>query len=437
MRSVRQLKIQPGRKSAGTVSTALKSSHVSSSGSIESRREQMALAKLNVEHLKKKQELERKLTELNYARELMEAEMEAERAYVSFSVFDQGNGAGKVKGTSSIVKRDKEPPALEPISHEENVVEQTGVKLEMKSPKQDTSPEPPSIESMKLPIAKVNEQENIITSSEIKRECELSSPTQSIQQQESLEQVQMPANLNTGENIVKTLCQVMNTPKIEYMHFDGNPINYVSFMRNFETCLEDDADNSRNLQLLIQHCMGKARDAIESCVNLPVSEGYESAKKTLKENFGLPHVIAKAHVKKLEHLPPLKVSTGATLSEFARHLEIAERTLRGMGPEFVSDLNHTNTLMELNRKLPYFMRGKWAECAGRIIESGRRPNFSDFLRFVKDRAKLINNEFGEDLVQSFSREKKGVNERGGRSILKINSFTTKAEPCQIGNQGGF
>ena len=215
----------------------------------------------------------------------------------------------------------------------------------------------------------------------------------------------MPANLNTGEKIVKTLCQVMNTPKIEYMHFDGNPINYVSFMRNFETCLEDDADNSRNLQLLIQHCMGKARDSIESCDNLPVSEGYESAKKTLKENFGLPHVITKAHVKKLEHLPPLKVSTGSTLLEFARHLEIAERTLRGMGPEFVSDLNDTNTLMELNRKLPYFMRGKWAECAGRIIESGRRPNFSDFLRFVKDRAKLINNEFGEDLVQSSSREK--------------------------------
>ncbi len=36
------------------------------------------------------------------------------------------------------------------------------------------------------------------------------------------------------------------------MHFDGNPINYVSFMRNFETCL-DATDNSRNLQFLIQH----------------------------------------------------------------------------------------------------------------------------------------------------------------------------------------
>lgn len=165
---------------------------------------------------------------------------------------------------------------MELIGHEENVVEQTDVKLEMKSPKQDTSPEPASSESMlKLPIAKVSEQpvaplqENIITLSEIERERELPPPTQSIQQEERSDQVQTPANLDTGKKIVKTLCQVMNTPKIEYMHFDGHPIKYVSFMRNFETCLEDDADNSRNLQFLIQQCTGKARDATESCVNLP------------------------------------------------------------------------------------------------------------------------------------------------------------------------
>ena len=79
-RSLEHVESEAGKKNAGTMSTALKSSHISSSSSTEARREQMALAKLNVEHLKRKQELERKLTELNYARELMEAEMEAKRA---------------------------------------------------------------------------------------------------------------------------------------------------------------------------------------------------------------------------------------------------------------------------------------------------------------------------------------------------------------------
>ena len=40
----------------------------------------------------------------------------------------------------------------------------------------------------------------------------------------------------------------------------------------------------------------------------------------------------------------------------------------------------------------------------------------------------MNNEFGEDLVLSSSRVKKRVNKRGGRSIPKTTSFTTKAEP---------
>ena len=99
----------------------------------------------------------------------MEAEIEAERAYVSFSVLDQKNGAGRVKRTSSIVKREKESTALELIGHEQNVVERIDVKLGMKCPTRNTSPKPASSEPiLKLPIAKVSErpvafpQENII-----------------------------------------------------------------------------------------------------------------------------------------------------------------------------------------------------------------------------------------------------------------------------------
>ena len=203
-------------------------------------------------------------------------------------------------------------------------------------------------------------------------------------------------------------------------------MKYVSLMHNFETCLErDNPDNSRRLQLLIQHCYGKAREAIESCVNLPVEEGYYVAKNTLRENFGKPHIIAKAHIKKLENLPLLKQAEGQSLLEFARHLEVAERTLTGMGPEYVSDLNHTNTLRELNRKPPLFMRVKWTECAGRIIESGQRPRFADFLQFLKQRAILVNNEFGEDLNSSPSRDKEKIKGRDGRN-RPPHKFTTMA-----------
>ena len=240
-------------------------------------------------------------------------------------------------------------------------------------------------------------------------------------------QMREPASFTSDGRLemVQALRQVVSTPKVEYMRFDGDPIKYVSFMHNFETCLEkDNPDNSRRLQLLIQHCYGKARDAIESSVNLPVDEGYHVAKSTLCENFGLPHIIAKAHIRKLESLPPLKQADGASLLAFARHLDVANRTLSGMGPEYVSDLNHTNTLRELNKKLPLFMRVKWTECAGRIISRGSRPKFADFLQHLKDRAALVNNEFGEDLTAGPSKERDSTKRKDpqGRGAQKWTSL---------------
>lgn len=101
------------------------------------------------------------------------------------------------------------------------------------------------------------------------------------------------------------------------------------------------------------------------------------------ENFGKPHVIAEAHVKKLLHLPCLKSVDGSSLLEFSRHLDTADRTLTGMGTEYLSDLNHMNTLRELAKKLPMFLRGRWTECAWKIIGSDRRPKFRDFIAFGK------------------------------------------------------
>jgi hypothetical protein len=232
---------------------------------------------------------------------------------------------------------------------------------------------------------------------------------------------QVSGKIDTNIEIVKALKHVVATPKIEYMHFDGNPIKFPSFMHNFETCLErnNDSDGSK-LQLLIQHCHGKAKakEAIETCVNLPADEGYCVAKKTLTENFGKPHIIARAHIKKLVNLPNIKKADGPSLLEFARHLESTNRTLKGMGPEYVSDLDHVNTLKELNRKLPMFMKARWTEKAGKIYEGNSTPRFEDFLNFIKKKATLMNNEFGDDLTSSDSKdrakEKWRNNEKGGR-----------------------
>ena len=69
---------------------------------------------------------------------------------------------------------------------------------------------------------------------------------------EHLPQGTMAPRQGTGEEIAQALRQVVSPPKVEYMRFDENPMKYVSFMHNFETCLEkDNPENFRRLQLLM------------------------------------------------------------------------------------------------------------------------------------------------------------------------------------------
>ena len=99
-----------------------------------------------------------------------------------------------------------------------------------------------------------------------------------------------------------------------------------------------------------------------------------------------------------------------------------------MGAEYVSDLNHLNTLRELARKLPMSLRGGWTECAGEIIGLGNRPKFQ--FTFVKERAKLVDNESGRDMVPGSLKEtpsrRNRVNQSG--NLPGLSSFVAGAGP---------
>ena len=478
-----------GKKQSGIARTGNLSEMSSRSGrstAISKRAEKLALAKLKVTQLKKQHQLERKMTELKFEKEIMEAQMEEERAAVSL-IYEPDNeeeqnldyyeedrlqlrdGAMDSFGLKSVNPIQTSKANRETLNFPKELYVSRGSNTEKSTPskkQEDVSryyveqpmlrqhgQEPPELRQntafteiycppLKVLAEEVWSQEAqaaietdigpLQTLKDFKGNPEVSN--QSIEQQgisQFNEQCQpqrttttswpqssqppqqyihrdvesLPKMVDTGEEVIRALRQVVSTPKIKYMHFDGEPVNYISFMHNFETCLEkDNPDNSRRLQLLIQHCTGKAREAVESCVNLPEEYGYQAAKETLRENFGKPHIIAQAYIRKLENLAPLKQVSGQSLLEFARHVEVANRTLAGMGSEYTDELDHVNTLKLLNRKLPGFMRVKWTERAGEIIEGGSRPKFLHFLQFVKRQATLVNNEFGEDLV-TFSSDK--------------------------------
>ena len=64
---------------------------------------------------------------------------------------------------------------------------------------------------------------------------------------------------------------------------------------------------------------------------------------------------------------------------------------------YSSDMNNSDVLRKIVRRVPMHIRTKWAERAHFILESGLKPNFADLARFIEQRARVANTVYGQDL----------------------------------------
>ena len=174
-------------------------------------------------------------------------------------------------------------------------------------------------------------------------------------------------------------------------------MEYGEFVTNFRDHIESQVfDDSQRLTRLLAQCVGKARDAIKSCVNLPIGQRYNEAWKTLSKNFRQPHMVADAQMKRLRKYNLRRVDA-ASLMDFARKLEITKRVLTSMGPLYVSRLNNEDAILMLMKNLPdEGLKRKWTNIAGDLICSKGQVDFSDFVNFIQKQADRLN-RFGQEL----------------------------------------
>ena len=210
-----------------------------------------------------------------------------------------------------------------------------------------------------------------------------------------------------SQAIAEALKQGPTLPKIELMKFGGDPSGYGEFVANFRDHIESQvSDDSQRLTRLLAQCVGKARDAIKSCVNLPIGQRYSEAWKTLSKNFGQPHMVADAHMKRLREYNLRRVDA-TSLMDFVRKLEDTKRVLTSMGPLYLSRLNNEDTILMLMKKLPdEGLKRKWTDVAGDLICSKGQVDFSDFVNFIQKRADRLNNRFGQELKSSLPQHEK-------------------------------
>ena len=185
-------------------------------------------------------------------------------------------------------------------------------------------------------------------------------------------------------------------PKKELLTFDGNPINYWTFIKNFEINIErqlSDADSK--LTYLIQQCTGKARESIKNCIIISDKEtAYKRAKEILHSRYGQKHVIAHAYINRLVTAPQLKTTDSTGLTELASQMQNCQLTLTSMG--FEADVNSSGNLVRVVKRLPVHLQSKWADKAGSLITQGIEPTFEHLTKFVDERAILGNTMYWHD-----------------------------------------
>ncbi|KAM9723391.1 uncharacterized protein ACNS7B_018815 isoform 1-T1 [Menidia menidia] len=89
--------------------------------------------------------------------------------------------------------------------------------------------------------------------------------------------------------------------------FDGDPLQYRSFMNAFENGVEAKTDNSSDcLHFLEQFTRGQPKDLVHSCQHLSPDQGYSKAKYLLEEHFGNENKIASAYMEKIMSWTPIR-----------------------------------------------------------------------------------------------------------------------------------
>ncbi|CAG2197877.1 TREH [Mytilus edulis] len=351
-------------------------SSVSSQSRFRSAKAERLIAELKLRKLSEQHELERAQIEIKFRQQVFNQLSEMEEANIEESVWQEAVEED-TDNTSGIVN----------IRNISQTVSQT---LQSSVPASEKCINMNSLSGQ--------------TAATDKPKMNINNSTQGISAQSGFSDVSVSSIDSAFQRLASTLHEGFNLPKPELLTFNGTPLDYSKFIRNFETNIEGRiSDNSLRLSYLIQYCRGEAKCCIEDCVLLDSDEGYKRARAILYSRYGRPHVIARSFIEKLVYGAQIKASDIEGLSKLALEMQKCEITLSQLG--FNSDIDNSENLRCIVKRFPMHMRTRWVDIAHSISESGREPRFSDLAKFVDEKSRIASSMYGYDLCRENNQNK--------------------------------
>ncbi|KAM7393992.1 hypothetical protein PAMP_020821 [Pampus punctatissimus] len=192
--------------------------------------------------------------------------------------------------------------------------------------------------------------------------------------------------------------QLLSTlPQGNIPTFDGQVLEYKSFIHSFKNMIEQKTDNNRDrLQFLIQYTKGQAKRLVQSCEYMAPERGYQKAMQLLKENFGHEYKISCAYLEKALLWPLIKPEDSKSLQDYAMFLRSCCNAMEEMS--YMEELDTVSTMKSIVLKLPYKLRERWRNKAYELQEQhDRRVRILDLVSFIEKQARIAADPLFGDL----------------------------------------
>ena len=203
-------------------------------------------------------------------------------------------------------------------------------------------------------------------------------------------------------------------PRRQVPVFDGNPLQYCTFIRAFDTVIEPrEPDYAGRLYYLEQHTSGRPQEIVRSCLYMAPKEGYTKARSLLERRFGQKHKIAMACLDQVTDGPRIKAEDAESLEGLSILLSSCTNTLRSIG--YSSKMESPDNMRKITDRLPPSLQIKWRENADRILNvEGREIRIEDISDFVEQKSRSLSNPvFGK--LPFLEKENTGPRERKSKA----------------------
>lgn len=186
------------------------------------------------------------------------------------------------------------------------------------------------------------------------------------------------------------MIEALEMPKAELQQYDGDPMNYWTFIRSFDDNVGRLlVDDSKKLVRLLHYCTSKARRVIQCCASMQPSVGYARARRLLEGRFGNKFLVAESWVTKITEGPVINNQHNDGLLEFADNLRSCVNTLEAM--DNLVEVNSQKVLVKIVERMPPYLQIRWRKEVRNIRKNKDRvPNVKDLLAFVEDAAEELN-----------------------------------------------